>query len=82
MKHAWCYVLLTVWAGTGCLTLPSAEKDSKPKTSATRTAPKPDKLVEPEVTAEDINEDNAHLKAKALREEMDREANVPVTPGR
>jgi hypothetical protein len=72
MKRVWGVALMAVvWAGTGCVHLPTLWDADKPEPPV--PAAPPPKPAAP-VTAEDVTEANAHQKAKALLEEMDRAA--------
>ena len=70
MKGTWCWLLLLVSAGSGCVSLPVAWRAEKPAPAPTPAAPS----APPPVTADQVNETNAHEKSQALREELDREA--------
>ena len=65
MKNAWCWVLLSLGAGAGCLATPkNAETNVPPAAAAVKPRP-------PAVTADQINEKNAREKAQAFNEELD-----------
>jgi hypothetical protein len=70
MKTAWCAIVLAAWASAGCVTLPVLWTPPKPEPAAPVAPPAKPK---PPVTAEQITEENAHEKAKALLEELNRE---------
>lgn len=70
MKTACCSLWLALWAGAGCVILP-ANWEKQPPPSA--PAPAEPSRPRPPVTADDITESNAHEKAEALRQELDRE---------
>jgi hypothetical protein len=67
MKTACCSLLLAVWASAGCMTLPVLWTPP-PKPEPAPVAPPPKPKVP--VTAEQITDENAHQKAKALLEEL------------
>jgi hypothetical protein len=76
MKTVWFSAILAVWAGAGCVTLPVLWAPPKPEPTPAAQPARP----KPPVTAEQITEDNAHEKAKALLEELDREATDATPP--
>jgi hypothetical protein len=69
MKRAVCSLLLTVCAGMGCVSMPSWwEKPAVPPVAA-----KPARS-RPPVSADQITESNAREMARALVDELDRDA--------
>jgi hypothetical protein len=77
MKRVACLLLLTALTGTGCIALPGW-KDTAP------TAPQGPLPPPPAVLPDEVNDANAHDKARALLAEIDHDtANPPaavVTP--
>ncbi len=72
MKNA-CYgLLLAVWTGAGCVSLPSFFTDEKPAPLVTTPVAKPKRLPAP-VTADQVNESNYREKLAALQAEIDRD---------
>lgn len=68
MKTARCWVPVLLWACAGCFTLPTSWPGGPPPDlEALRARQGP-------VTAEQVNEQNARDKAKALRDEIERDA--------
>jgi hypothetical protein len=66
MKRTWCILVLALGTGSGCL--PLWVVPAKPvELSSPKAAP----LVA--VTAEEVNEGNAHEMAQRLRQELDRD---------
>ena len=71
MKTAWCCLLLALTAASGCVELPQLWDNPKAKPpTAAKAAP---------VSAEQVTETNAHEKAEALRQELERDAQPAPT---
>jgi hypothetical protein len=81
MKRTAYVLLLTALSATGCITFPHFGESAKPPPV---TTPTPTLRPKPVVTAEQVNEGNAHEVAGSLLDELDREAHgdVPTTPAR
>jgi hypothetical protein len=75
-KGLFC-LLLVIGAGTGCLGLPGtgSGKKAEPPKPAVKPAPAP-----APVTPDQVTEANAHEKAAALQEELEREAGEKKAP--
>jgi hypothetical protein len=70
VKQAW-YLVLAAAAGAGCIHTPLHSDTAKPPAkSATEAGRAPAPAA---VTADQIDETNAHQKAQALADEMDRD---------
>ncbi|HEV3256071.1 MAG TPA: hypothetical protein VG013_04260 [Gemmataceae bacterium] len=70
MRTTWCWLLLSISAGAGCVSLPGTWG---PGVRPASTAKAKAKTRPREVTKDEINEANAHEKAETLREELDRD---------
>ena len=69
MKTAWCCLLLALTGAGGCVELPQLWDNPKAKPPAAPKAAPP-----APVSAEQVTEANAHEKAAALRQELERDA--------
>jgi hypothetical protein len=69
MKKTGCWVLLALAAGAGCLPIPKNSDANQPP-AETSVKPRPPAPV----TADQVNEANAHKMIQALTDEMDWEA--------
>ena len=81
MKRTAYALLVASLTATGCISFPHFGESSKSAPPVATPAPEP--RPHP-VTAEQVNEGNAHEAAGALLDELDREAqgDVPATPAR
>ena len=84
MKNAGVFLLLAACAGTGCVTFPTLWGQPKPEPVPTKaTAPAPAKPARP-ITADQINDLNAHEKAAQLLQELEGDTpngDAKTTPG-
>lgn len=65
-------LFLSACMSAGCLHLPQLMGDGKPSEAPAQPAARPSR-PRPPVTADQVNETNAHEMAAALRDEVDRE---------
>jgi hypothetical protein len=72
MRHLLLGLVLLLVAGSGCGTLPKLGEDTKPA-PPTQPAPKKHARRGPTVTADQVNEGNAHQVSNALWEELDQD---------